>query len=155
MNSLKQWLAQKFPSKHQKVINGLVLAMIVIAVLGFADATHLTISHYTGSALKCGVSGGCNAVTSSAYAKIFGIPVALLGTLYYASIILLGVGYLDTKKPLLLKLLTLAPVAGLVASLYFVLLQLFILHTICLYCMVSAGTSTAIFILSQMLRVKK
>lgn len=133
----------------------LVVAMIIIATIGFADATHLTISHYTGSALKCGVSGGCDTVTTSVYSKIFGIPVALFGSLYYASVIILSVAYLDTKKQLFLTLLTLVPIAGLVASLYFVSLQLFVLYTICLYCMVSAGTSTAIFILSQILRVKK
>lgn len=128
--------------------------MLIVAVIGFADATHLTINHYTGATLRCGASGGCNVVATSIYSKLFGIPVALLGSLYYASLILLCVAYLDTKKQLFFKLLTLIPIAGLIASVYFVAIQLFVLHTICVYCMVSAGTSTAIFILSIILRKK-
>ncbi len=155
MTSLRNWLANKLVTKNEKTIVIIVSILIVLAALGFADATHLTISHYTGAALKCGVSGGCNTVTNSVYSKIFGIPVALLGSLFYVSIITLCISYLDTKKIIFLRLLTLVPVAGLLASIYFVSIQLFVLHTICFYCMISAGTSTTIFLVSQILRFKK
>lgn len=155
MNSLKQWLANALTTKHEKFVVTIVVIMIAVATIGFADATHLTISHYTGADLRCGVNGGCNAVTTSSYSQVFGIPVALGGAIYYGSVILLSVAYLDTKKKRFLQILTWMPIAGLLASVWFVYVQLFILYTICIYCMVSAGTSTTLFILSQLLRLKK
>lgn len=154
MTSLRTWLSNKLVTKEEKIIVAIIATMIIFGTIGFGDATHLTISHYTGADLRCGNAGGCNTVTGSAYSAILGIPVALLGALYYASVILLAIAYLDTKKEKLLRVLTVLPIAGLVASLWFVYLQLFVIHSICIYCMVSAGTSTVLFILSQLLRVR-
>lgn len=155
MTSLRQWLANKLVTKEEKIIIAIVAAMIVFATIGFGDATHLTVTHYTGADLRCGPSGGCNTVTSSPYSVFFGVPVALLGALYYGAIILLSVGYLDTKKEKILQVLSLLPITGMLASLWFIYLQLFVIHAICIYCMVSAGTSTMLFLLSFMLRVEK
>lgn len=122
------------------------IAFLVVSFLGFADAAYLTIKHYDGSELACGPSGGCNIVTTSAYSEIFGIPVSLLGALYYITVFFLAIAYADKKNPAILKGISYLTITGLLASLYFVSIQLFVLKTICYYCMVSAGTSTLLFI---------
>lgn len=123
------------------------IAFLAIALLGFADATYLTIKHYQGEAPTCIITKGCGVVATSKYATIFEIPVALLGTLYYLSIIILAVAYLDTKKTIVLTIMARLTWVGLIASLYFVGLQLFVIKALCLYCIVSAGSSFTLFIL--------
>ncbi len=124
----------------------IAVILIIVAVIGFADAAYLTWQHYSGIIPPCFVTTGCETVLTSAWSSIFGIPVSLLGAIYYASIALLALGFLIFKKPKLLTVVSWATFIGLFATLWFVSLQLFIIHNICFYCMVSATTSTILFI---------
>ena len=54
-------------------------AAIVVAVIGLGIATYLTIVHYAGGAPVCAIAHGCETVQKSDYAKLAGVPVALLG----------------------------------------------------------------------------
>lgn len=122
-------------------------AIIGVAILGFLDATWLTVAHYLKVPIPCGVVQGCDIVTTSAYSEIVGIPVALLGALYYLTIIVLTIVALEKQHSALLRTVSYFAWSGLVASAYFVFIQLFILKAICLWCMGSAVTSTALFVL--------
>jgi uncharacterized membrane protein len=62
-------------------------ASALVALIGLGIATYLTIVHYAGAAPACAIAHGCEIVQSSAYAKLAGIPVALLGLLGYAAIL--------------------------------------------------------------------
>jgi len=121
---------------------------IGIAGLGFIDATFLTIEHYTTFTLPCSITNGCELVTTSSYSSILGIPVALLGAMYYVGILLAVYGSLEFAKPQWLKWIAAATTAGFLFSAWFVYLQLFVIHAICQYCMLSALTSTALFVAS-------
>lgn len=55
-----------------------------LALLGFADAAYLTATHYAGAPVFCGASGGCETVLTSDFATVGPVPVALVGTVYYA-----------------------------------------------------------------------
>jgi uncharacterized membrane protein len=112
--------------------------LAIIALLGLADATFLTISHLTGDDSVCGSSTGCSTVLSSAYATIKGIPTAAFGAAAYftvfSSAILAAFGY--TRARGFLAVL----VAGMfIASLYFLYLQAFVLHAFCPFCLFSAA----------------
>src|SRR5215469_9884524 len=84
--------AQQTAARQTKRRDGLTIAIFVIALLGVAEASYLTFVHYYGlSALACvgahhGVSS-CEQVQSSVYAKLAGIPVAVLGLIGYISIL--------------------------------------------------------------------
>ena len=62
-------------------------AAAVVAAAGLAIAGYLTVVHYAGGTPVCAVSHGCATVQQSAYAKLGGVPVALLGLLGYAAIL--------------------------------------------------------------------
>ena len=126
----------------------LTYIVIVVALIGFTDATYLTIKHYRNEVPPCSIVAGCETVIASKYSVILGIPVALLGSLYYLSIIILSVSYLDTKNAKILTLLGRATWIGLFGSIYFVSLQLFVIKALCIYCIVSAGSSFTLFGLS-------
>lgn len=119
-----------------------------VALIGFLDASFLTIEHFVGGTLPCFEGGGCDTVTTSVYSAIFGIPVALLGALYYLTTLVTTLLYIDIKKPIFLTIATWLVRVGFVMTLWFVYAQLFVIHAICLYCMASAITTTVLFVLS-------
>ena len=135
----------------ERIPNWILIIILVLASLGFIDATYLTVTHYTGVDLYCGSSGGCGIVTNSAYSTMFGVYMAVYGMLYYFSILILTVVYIDTKNKKILKLLIILPALGFLFSIYLVYLQLFIINAICRYCMLSAGTSTLLLIINMFL----
>jgi uncharacterized membrane protein len=122
---------------------------LTISLIGFVDATYLTIQHYRGASLDCYVLRDCEEVTTSEYATIGLIPIALVGALYYLSIILLSAAYLDTKRNRLLTIISLLTTFGFLVSLILVYLQIFVIRALCSYCFLSALASTALFTLAM------
>lgn len=123
--------------------------LLGVGLLGFVDAAYLTLKHYTKGDLACSVTAGCDVVTTSAYSEILGVPVALLGALYYLAMVLAMVAYADTKDSRIVRLASFATIGGLVASAYFVSVQAFVLSAWCQYCLASAVTSTLLFVLGM------
>ena len=123
-----------------------VIALAIISFIGFLDAGYLAVEHYRGEIVPCAVLKGCEEVTTSKYATIFAVPVALYGAIYYLFIFLASVYYLDRKDRVILRFLSIFPVFGLVASVWFVYLQIFEIKAVCLYCMGSAVSSALLFL---------
>lgn len=132
-----------------------IAAIIFLAVsaLGFLDAAYLTIEHFRGSIPPCAIQG-CEIVLTSAQSKIAGIPVALLGALYYLALLILSISFFDSKKESIIRFTSKLTPLGFIASLYFVYLQFSVIKEICQYCMVSAGTSTLLFITGMYIIIK-
>lgn len=126
----------------------LITGFIFLSFIGFLDTSYLTINYYTGGAIECNILKGCEEVTNSKYSVIFGIPLALLGLLYYLFMLISSLLYLDTKNPLIPKAFLPITAVGFVFSGYLVYLQIWVIKAICQYCMLSAITSTMLFILS-------
>ena len=124
----------------------LSFSFAIISFLGFLDATYITARHYLGLPLPCSLIKGCEKVTTSQYATIGGIPVALLGALYYFAILILTLVYIDIRKQGILNFVARLTLLGFIASFWFVYLQLFVIGAICLYCIFSAVDSTLLFI---------
>ncbi len=132
----------------------LPFCFLIFSAIGFADATYLTVKHFLGTPIPCAILQGCEQVTNSQFATIFGVPVALLGSGYYLTVLILTVIYLDTRKVFAIKLAASLTIFGFLASLWFIFLQVFIIKAICLYCMVSAATSTLLFIIGMVYLIK-
>ena len=124
----------------------------LFSFLGLIDASYLAAKHYTGTIPPCAIVKGCEAVTTSQYATVGGISVALLGAIYYLIVLIISVAIIDTDNNFLKKFLSRFSILGLLASIWFISLQLFVIKALCLYCLVSAFSSTAIFITAIFLR---
>lgn len=111
-----------------------------VALLGLADATFLTVAHLTGDDAVCGSFAGCSEVLGSTYAAIKGVPTAALGAVAYFTVfsvaILAAFGYTQVRGFLLAVV-----AAMLIASLYFLYLQAFVLHAFCPFCLFSAAVT--------------
>jgi uncharacterized membrane protein len=123
---------------------GLRIAVAVVAVLGLAIAGYLTYVHYAGLHVLCLSSGGCETVQASSYAKLAGIPVALLGLLGYAAILA------SLALPRDLQVTTGAGLAmiGFGFSAYLTYRELFTIEAICQWCVGSAVLMTVLLILT-------
>ena len=109
------------------------IAAGVVALAGIAVAAYLTWVHFDDAALVCVVGGGCETVQESRYAEIAGVPVAALGLVAYS--LVLGLIVWNTPGARL-GAATLALI-GLLLSLYLLLLQLFVIDAICVWCIVN------------------
>ena len=112
--------------------------LAIIALLGLADATFLTVAHLTGDDAVCGSVVGCSVVLGSAVCddqrnsnggiwsgRVFhGFQFGCSGCIW-----------LRPARSFLLVLI----VAMFVASLYFLYLQAFVLHAFCPFCLFSAA----------------
>ena len=125
----------------------LVPVLSILAVAGFADATYLSVEHFANVIPPCTIHG-CETVLSSAYSTMFGIPVALLGALYYFALLIMYFLYFEAKDVRALNFAMHFSVLGLICDLWFISAQAFIIHAWCQYCLLSAAVSTAIFVLS-------
>lgn len=134
-----------------KKISSLTIIFAIVAFLGFADATYLTISHFADITLPCGtgIFSDCGKVTSSVYATIFGIPIALFGALYYVTHLVLAIMTLDTKNTKWIRWAGYLSIGGLIASASLVFLMIFVIKALCLYCFGSALSSTILFALGM------
>lgn len=133
--------------------NKLFTYSAIIASLGFLDATYLTIIHYKNIIPPCTI-GSCETVLNSEYAIMFGIPTALFGSLFYLSIIVLSLLILTNYKRIFIKAFYLLAATGFGVSLFLLYIQAFVLKSFCQYCLISAATSTGIFILA-ILQIRK
>lgn len=118
-----------------------------VAIFGWAVSTFLSGIHFfaipnipSGAEL----SGSLEVITSS-WAYIGPVPLATLGAGYYLTTVVLAAWWLDTRHPLIIKVLTPITATGVVASAYFVYLQLVPIGAICPFCMMSAGASVVLF----------
>ena len=101
------------------------MLFLLIAFAGFLDASYLAAKYFLGSPVICNLLKGCEIVTSSKYSVMFGIPIALMGSLYYLALLILTVVFFDTGRSVFLKAAAYGTVFGFIASLYFVYLQFF------------------------------
>jgi uncharacterized membrane protein len=120
------------------------LAAIVLAVLGLGVAGYLTYIHYKGIRPVCGLGGDCEKVQTSEWSKLAGIPVALLGLLAYASLL---VTLLVRREEALIASALIALV-GFGFSAYLTYRELFSIDAICQWCVASAVIMTLLAIVT-------
>lgn len=132
----------------------LVPLTLALIALGIGDSTYLTISHYTAHVtLACPETGviNCTKVTSSSYSEILGVPLALLGLLFF-------VGNLPfhlpiawrSPSPLLRRLRLIASGTGILMVFWLIYVELFRLNAICLYCTAVHVLTVLLFIVTAL-----
>lgn len=139
------------------MLTALKLSLVMLSIIGLADATYLTYEKLTGGSLVCGGGFDCGQVLTSPYSQIGPIPLSALGMMYYATVLVLASILVLQEKPSKLSFLSsLVPVStieaitlltstGFAFSIILVGIMGFVLKAWCFYCLISAGTSTLLF----------
>lgn len=114
------------------------LAGTVLSLLGFGVAAYLTYEHFTSSStLACSDNGvvNCLKVTTSSYSTVAGVPVAVLGLVFFAVMLVLQLPAMWRRPEPAVRLSRLAwAVVGLGTVLYLLYAELFAIDAICLWC---------------------
>lgn len=126
-------------------------AAVALALVGIGVALYMTYVEFSSAQAICGPIGDCNAVQKSAYAKIMGIPVGLIGAIGYLAI-LAGLLWQRFRKDALTGYLPPA-ILGMAAfgslfSIYLTFLEIFVIKAVCIWCLSSAIIITLLMLLS-------
>lgn len=127
--------------------------IVILAVAGFGISLYLAVTHYLGITVPCSITKGCEAVLSSKYASLFGLPLGVWGTAFFSGVIvcaLLANHYQAWKK-----ILTMLLGAGSVAALAFICLQFFAIKKVCQYCLTTDLLAVIIFLWDLNIEHKK
>ena len=121
------------------------IAGLAVVLAGVGVASYLTYVHYAGLQPFCAGGGhGCERVQSSSYARLGGIPVALLGLGGYLAI---AAALLAPGERARLAAAALA-VTGFGFSAYLTYLELFVIDAICQWCVASAVLLTLLSVIT-------
>ncbi|MEA2288829.1 MAG: hypothetical protein QOD55_826 [Solirubrobacteraceae bacterium] len=120
------------------------LGAAVCCVLGLGVAGYLTYVHYAGASPICAIAHGCERVQSSEWSELAGVPVAVVGLVGYAAILvsLLVPGELALLAGAAMALL------GWAFSAYLTYREVFTIEAICTWCVVSAVLMTALAVIT-------
>jgi uncharacterized membrane protein len=114
------------------------VALLVCCVAGLGVSIYLTLTHYTKAvSLVCSNNGAinCEKVTTSPQSVVFGIPVAVLGLIFFVSMLVLSLPRIYQRPELGIARLRLASsVVGIGFVFYLLYSELFVIHAICLWC---------------------
>jgi uncharacterized membrane protein len=126
----------------------------ILVVLGLADAAYLTLTHFTTTVqLACSDSGtiDCARVTTSAQSYILGIPVAVLGLLFFGVYAALcAPSAWRSPKPRLRYARLAWAIGGVATVVYLIYAELFEIDAICLWCSLVHVVTIALFVVVAM-----
>ena len=118
------------------------MGLAAIGLPGGASGGYLTYGHWADKAAGCYGIGECGPVQTSSYSEIAGVPVALLGLLYFVAVSALAVARLKLPRE---DLAWAAPAALSLAlaatgfAAYLAYVEVSVLDAICAWCMTMAG----------------
>ena len=109
-----------------------------LSAAGLAVASYLTYEHFTSSSTLACSDGGvvnCLKVTTSSFSAVFGVPVAVLGLVFFALMLVLQLPAMWRRPEQALRVGRLGwAVIGLCSALYLLYVELFAVDAICLWC---------------------
>jgi uncharacterized membrane protein len=129
-------------------------AAAIVALAGLFDSVYLTIHHLTATPVPCDLIAGCEAVLTSPYAEIAGVPLAAFGALAYFVAFSFAVLAAYGNRTMW-TLFGIQAVIMAAVTCWLLYLQAFVIGAFCQFCLISAVTSYLLFILfiiSKLLR---
>lgn len=99
----------------------------------------------------CPLKGDCRSVMESEYSSFFGVPVEMLGMLYYVMVVAAYAVMLFVpaiSSPFFVFAILAISTSAFLFSMYLTFVQIGVLKQICTWCLISAGLCTLIFSLA-------
>ena len=147
-------LTQRVPARKLFGVHpGLILAALDIG--GLAIATYLSVVELAGYAPVCGPVKGCETVALSEYSKIGGIPVAVFGVILSLILLTLALAWIRTDRPELLDVHYGLSLIGVIFEVYFLSLQVFVIHAVCIWCTLYGVSLILRFIVAMVIWLRR
>jgi uncharacterized membrane protein len=125
-------------SRKDKILHR---TQVILSAAGIVVSGYLTYVHLANKIVYCGEYSGCETVQASPYSTFYGIPIALGGVLLY--LLLLALSVVELRLPgdtaLWVRYAFFGfSLVGLLYSIYLTYLELFVICSVCLWCLTSA-----------------
>ncbi len=123
--------------------------ILVLGAVGMAVAAYLGFVEVTGAEAVCGPVGDCNTVQQSAYARILGVPVGVLGVVGYAVILATWLTGRVAGGPvprLAGRAVWWLALVATAFSVYLTVLEPFVIGASCAWCLTSALVATLLLL---------
>ena len=126
-------------------------AVLLLALAGIGVSLYMSYVETQHASAVCGPVGDCNAVQSSPYARLLGVPIGVLGVLGYVAILVvwwwqrLRHDRLAGHAPMVMFTLTFV---GTLFSIYLTFLEPFVIGAVCMWCISQAIIMTLLLLLS-------
>ena len=111
------------------------VALVILALAGFLISFYLSLTHYRDLIPPCYVTSGCESVVTSRYATILGVPLSLIGALFFAVMFYLAIALITGPHKKVLRAYELLAFAGILVAVVLFLLQAIVLKAYCVYCL--------------------
>jgi len=125
------------------------LVIQIAAIVGLLDSTYLAYVKIAKAPIYCTPGlGDCDVVNASRWSTLFGIPLGVYGVIGFGLILLVTFfgGKFKGIAPNTDLILFGISIAGFLFSLYLTTIEIFILKTVCQWCLLSAIAMTVIFV---------
>lgn len=120
------------------------IILLILSLAGFFVSSYLTILHYRQIIPPCTIAKGCETVLTSQFSTILGIPIALIGSLFFLTLVFLIL--LNQKR--FFRYFKILILLGVLVSVNLFFIQAFVLNAFCQYCLLVEAIILAIFIVS-------
>src|SRR3989344_6709962 len=130
-------------------VRRILLGFILLSIVGIVISLYLVQNHYApptkGSLCDFGETVSCSLVNTSVFSELFNVPVALLGALWFVSLIILSWKALSNEKfiPVIMGWGAL----GILSVIYFIIAEI-LLQAICPACTLVHVFVVLIFVMS-------
>ena len=118
-------------------------AIALVALAGAAVAAYLVYARYTHTQIAC-TTGGCETVQHSKYARIGGVPVAVLGLAAYLAIFATALSARVEAAAIGAAI----ALGGLAFAIYLIVIQVAVIDAICQWCLASDAILAVLAVLT-------
>ena len=125
-----------------------VWLILLLAFCGLANSAYLAQSESDNTPRICNFTDldGCDKVAKSPYSHMLGIPLPTYGLIFYGALfVLAAIEIVFSNLPARRAIQVLAAL-GVIASAYFIFVQVVLIDALCAYCIASAVIAFLIFI---------
>jgi uncharacterized membrane protein len=125
---------------------------LLLCLGGLGVSIYLTVAHFSASVvLACPDTGtiNCEKVTTSPQSVILGLPVAVLGVVFFAGVLVLNLPRAWRRPSLFLRVSRLGlATSGVGFAVYLIYTELFTVHAICLWCTAAHVVAFLLFVVT-------
>jgi len=140
-------------ARLRRIHPGVILA--ILDVIGLGIAAYLSTVELGGGVPYCGPLHGCETVALSSYSRIAGIPVAVYGVGLSLLLLTLAIAWIRTDRNGLLDAHYGLSLIGVIFEIYFLSLQLFVIHAVCIWCTSYGLSLIARFLVAMVIWIRR
>ena len=140
-------------ARLRRIHPGWILA--ALDVIGLLIAGYLSVVELGGGVPVCGPLHGCETVAQSQYSRIGGVPVAVYGVALSLLLLTLAIAWIRSDRNGLLDAHYGLSLVGVLFEIYFLSLQVFVIHALCVWCTTYGLSLVARFLVALVIWIRR